>query len=151
MTPEEVEQLTRELTEATLAEMVAGISDRSRDQPVRVVPFSDQPPKFATGYFTQQKCIWMKTPEEMECILGVYGKFRTGAFVLQFQFPLQPEDYENKAYTYLPDGKEYQRDPKEKTYLPAKEPVPQWRLTGAVPATCIATLKPGQRFGEKKR
>lgn len=151
MSPSEVEQLTKELTEAKLSEMVAGISNRSGDQPVKVMPLSDRPPEYATGYFTQQKSIWLKTPEEMERILGVFGKFRTGAIILQFQFPLRPEDYENKAYTYLPDGKEYKPDPNEKMYLPAKEPVPQWRLRNPVPAVLIAELKPGQRFGDNKK
>lgn len=151
MSPSEVEQLTRELTEAKLSEMVAGISSRSGDQPVKVVPLSAQPPKFATGYFTQQKSIWRKSPEEMEGVLGVFGKFRTGVFVLQFQSPLRPEDYQNKAYTYLPDGKEYKPDPNEKIYLPAKEPVAQWRLVNSVPAEVLAELKPGQRFGEDKK
>ena len=146
MSQAEVEQLSRELTEAKLSEMVAGISIRSEDQPVKVVPFSDHPPKLAEGYFTQQKYIWLKTPKEMERILGVYGKFRNGALILQFQSPLRPDDYENKAYSYLPDGKEYQPKPNEKTYLPAKEPAPQWRLKHPLPADCVARLSPGQRF-----
>lgn len=150
MSPSEVEQLTRELTEAKLSEMVAGISARSGDQPVKVIPLSPQVPKVATGYFTQQKSIWLKTPEQMEGILGVFGKFRTGAIVLQFKFPLRPEDYENKAYTYLPNGQEYKPDPKEKMYLPAKEPVAQWRLRNSVPAEVIAEVKPNRRFGENK-
>jgi hypothetical protein len=146
MSPAEVEQLTRELTEAKLSEMAAGISTRSGDQPVKVVPFSDQPPKIAQGYFTQQKYVWLKTPEEMERILGVYGKFRNGALVLQFRSPLRSENYENKAYTYLPGGEEYKPKPDEKTFLPAKAPAPQWRLKYSVPADCIAKLGPGRRF-----
>ena len=151
MSQSEVDQLTRELTEAKLSEMAAGISSRSGEQPVKVVPLSARRPNVATGYFTLQKGVWLKTPEEMEGILGVFGKFRTGVFVLQFQHALTAHDYENKAYTYLPDGKEYKPDPKEKMYLPAKEPVPQWRLVKPVPAEVIAELKPGQRFGEAKR
>jgi len=84
MSPAEVEQLTRELTESKLSEMVAGFSGRTGDQPVKVVPPSNPLPKSAAGYFTQQKSIWLKTPEEMEGILGVFGKFRDGAIVLQF-------------------------------------------------------------------
>lgn len=149
MSDAEVDQLTRELTEAKLAEMVDGYSNRSREQPVKVVPLSGDPPKLANGYFVQQKSIWRRTPEEMEMILGVFGKFRTGVYVLQFNVPLRPNDYENRAYTYLPDGREYKPDPKEKMYLPAKEPVPQWCLVRPVPAEVIAELKPGQRFGGK--
>lgn len=151
MTPSEIEQLTRELTEAKLSEMATGISQRSGDQPVKVLPRSGQRPTLATGYFTQQKAIWLQTPEEMEAILGVYGKFRGGVFVLQFTSPLRPGDYENRAYTYLPDGKEYKPDPNEKMYRPAKAPVPQWQLVRAVRAEVIADLPPGERFGDKKK
>lgn len=149
MSPAEVKLLTQELTEAKLSEMVEGISSRSGDQPVRVVPFSAQPPGFAAGYFTQQKWIWLKTPAQMEGILGVFGKFREGALVLQFKSALRSSDYENKAYTYLPNGEEYKPKPEERMYLPAIEPVPQWRLTRPVPADCIARLRPGQRFGSR--
>ena len=151
MSPAEVEQLTRELTESKLSEMVAGFSARTGDQPVKVVPPSNPPPKSAAGYFIQQKSIWLKTPEEMEGILGVFGKFREGAIVLQFTSRLLPGDYENKAYSYLPDGKEYKPNPKEKMYLPATEPVAQWRLVKSVPVEAIAELKPGQRFGKKRK
>jgi len=151
MSPAEVEQLTRELTESKLSEMVSGFSDRTGDQPVKVMPPTNPLPIFATGYFTQQKSIWLKTPEEMEGILGVFGKFRDGAIVLQFKSPLRPTDYENKAYSYLPGGEQYKPDPKEKMYLPAMEPVAQWRLSGSVPAEVIAELKPGQRFGQKRK
>jgi hypothetical protein len=150
MSPSEVEQLSRELTEAKLSEMINGFSTRSGEQPVKVLAFSNnRPPTFVTGYFTQQKSIWLKTPEEMEGILGVFGKFRNGAIVLQFKSPLAPHDYENKAYTYLPDGKEYKPDPKEKMYLPATQPVAQWRLVKSMPVEVIAELRPGQRFGAR--
>lgn len=152
MTAAEVEQLTIEMTGAKLAEMNAGMSSRSGDQPVKVVPRVGERPKLASGYFTQQKGIWLKTPEEMEGVLGVFGKFRdTGVFVLSFQSPLKSGDYENKAYTYLPDGKEYKPDPNEKTYLPATHPVAQWRLKSPILADVVAELKPGQRFGKKSR
>jgi len=146
MTSSEIEQLTREMTEAKLAEMIAGAETRSGDQPIKVMPFSSNPPTFASGYFTQQKYIWRKTPEEMEGILGVFGKFRVGAFVLQFEFKLSATDYENKAYSYLPDGKVYVPNPNEKVYLPATAPVPQWRLKVPVPAKLLASLRPGQIF-----
>jgi hypothetical protein len=150
MTASEVEQLTSEMTQAKLTEMNGGISSRSGDQPVKVVPRLGEPPKFTDGYFTQQKAIWLKTPEEMEGILGVFGKFRTGVFVLSFLSPLCAPDYQNKAYTYLPDGREYKPNPNEKMYLPATQPVPQWRLVNPVLTAVIAKLNPGQRFGEKK-
>ncbi len=151
MTPSEVEQLTRELTEAKLSEMGTGISQRSGDQPVKVMPLSGETPIMIRGYFTQQKWIWLKTPEQMEAILGVYGPFRNGVFVLQFKSPLRPGDYKNRAYTYLPDGKEYKPDPHQTVYRPARAPVPQWQLIGAVQAEVIARLRPGERFGEKNK
>jgi hypothetical protein len=151
MTSAEVKQLTKELTEAKLSEMVMGVSGRSGDQPVRVVPLLGPPPKFATGHFTRQESIWDKTPEEMEGILGVFGKFKTGAYILQFQSPLRAEDYQNKAYTHLPNGEEYKWNSNDKMYLPATVPVPQWRLVNSVPAEVIARLTPGQRFGRSNK
>jgi hypothetical protein len=145
MNPSESEQLYRELTAAGLLSLNAGVQQRTLDQPIRVVPLSDNPPLFATGYFTQQKFIWGKTTEEMEHILGIFGKLKRGAFVLQFQAPLKLRDYENRAYSYLPDGREYIQNKSEKVYLPG-DGAPQWKLTRAVPAKCLARLKPGQRF-----
>jgi hypothetical protein len=146
MTAAEMKQLSEELTEAKLFEMSAAVSARSLDQPVKVVPFSKQPPCIVQGYFTQQKFIWGKTPEEMERILGVFGKFQQGVCVLEFEAPLKPGDFENRAYTYLPDGREFQPGTGETMYLPGKG-APQWVLTRKVQAKCIATLIPGQAFG----
>jgi hypothetical protein len=145
MTPAEVKQLSNELTEAKLSEMSAGVSTRGLDQPVKVMPSDAKPSSTAQGYFTQQKFIWGKTPEQMEAILGIFGKLRRGAHILEFQTPLRSGDYESRAYSYLPDGKVYKPDPNEKVYLPGKG-VPQWVLTRQVQAKCIAILKPGQIF-----
>jgi hypothetical protein len=145
MTAPEVEQLGRELTAAKVLEMATGGSEQTQDQPIKVSPMSDKASTFAAGYFTQQKFIWGSTPEEMESILGIFGKLQRGAFVLGFTRPLNPSDYENKAYTYLPYGKEYQPDTREKVYLPGMG-APQWRLTRALPVRCIARLQPGERF-----
>ena len=145
MTAPEAEQLGRELTAGKLLEMATGVSELTQDQPIKVSPMSDKAPTFAAGYFTQQKFIWGSTPEEMESILGIFGKLQRGAFVLEFKTPLNPSDYENKAYSYLPDGRVYQPDPKEKVYLPGRG-APQWRLTRALPVRCIARLQPGNRF-----
>ena len=147
MTPAEESELARELTSAKLYDMANGTLGQTMDQPVRVVPFIDVPPVFAYGYFTQQKFIWYKTPEEMERILGIFGKLAMGACVLQFLTPLSPTDYENKAYTYLPGGMVYEPDPNEKTYLPG-DGAPQWRLKVQIPAKCMAKLKPGERFDQ---
>jgi len=65
--------------------------------------------------------------------------------VFQFKAPLQRGDYENRACSYLPDGKEYKPDPNEKVYLPGKG-APQWTLTRDIEAKCIARLRPGQKF-----
>jgi hypothetical protein len=81
----------------------------------------------------------------MEAVLGIYGKLSAGAFILQFTSPLRKGDYESRAYTYLPDGKPYEPDPREKVYLPGKG-APQWQLTREVQASLIATLHPGQQF-----
>jgi hypothetical protein len=147
MSPDEVKQLAQELTEAKLAELSAGTSHRSFDQPVKVVPVGKHALTLANGYFTQQKFLWGRTPEQMESILGVFGKLRLGAHILQFQAPLKEGDFENRAYSYLPDGKEYVPDPNEKVYLPG-DGAPQWRLTKDVQARCIATLQPGQAFNK---
>jgi hypothetical protein len=81
----------------------------------------------------------------MEAILGIFGKLREGAYVLEFVAPIKPEDFENRAYSYLPDGKEFKPDPNEKVYLPGKG-APQWMLTRRLQVKCIAALKPGQPF-----
>lgn len=145
MTAAEVDRLTHEMTEAKLSQLSGGVLSRSLDQPLKVVPAIGEPPKVVRGYFTQQKYIWGKTPEEMEAILGIFGKLQRGAYVLQFNTPLQRHDYENRAYSYLPNGKEYKPDPNEKVYLPGKG-APQWTLTRDIEATCIARLKPSQTF-----
>jgi hypothetical protein len=145
MTEAEVNQLTQEMTEAKLSQMSDGLLSRNLDQPVKVAPSIGEPPRVVRGYFTQQKFIWGKTPEEMEVILGIFGKLRRGAYILQFEAPLKREDYENKAYSYLPGGKEYKPDPNEKVFLPGKG-VPQWTLTRDILVKCIARLHPGQVF-----
>ena len=147
MTEAEVKQLTEEMTEAKLSQLSAGITSRNLDQPLKVLPAIGEPPKVARGYFTQQKFIWGKTPEEMEAILGILGKLRRGAYIVQFEAPLKPTDYENRAYTYLPDGKEYKPDPAETVYLPGSG-APQWTLTREVQGSCIARLHPGQVSGQ---
>lgn len=147
MTRDETKQLARELTEAKLSEMAVGASERSLDQPVKVIPFTQHPPKSVSGYFTQQKFIWGKTPEQMEAILGIFGKLCQGACILQFEMPLNITDFENRAYSYLPDGREYTPDPKETVYLPGKG-APQWLLTHEVQARCIARLPPGESFNK---
>ncbi len=63
MNAAEVEQLTNELTEGKLSEMLRGFNDRSLDQPVKVVPAEGAPPASVRGYFTQEKFIWGRTPE----------------------------------------------------------------------------------------
>jgi hypothetical protein len=145
MTAGEAEQLARELTQAKVAEMAAGSSTRSFNQPVKVVPLVDRPPAFVRGYFTQEKFVLGRTPEEMEAVLGMFGKLRRGAHVLAFVSPLKQSDFENRAYSYLPDGKEYVPDPNDRVYLPGKG-APQWVLTGGVQASCIATLALGEKF-----
>jgi hypothetical protein len=145
MTEAEVNQLTHEMTEAKLSQMSDGVKSRNLDQPLKVMPAIGEPLKMVRGYFTQQKYIWGKTPEEMETILGIFGKLQSGAYVFQFKAPLRREDYDNRAYSYLPDGKEYKPDPNEKAYLPGKG-APQWTLTRDIEAKCIARLKPGQTF-----
>jgi hypothetical protein len=145
MTALELEQLGRELTAAKLFEMARGVNEQTKDQPVKVSPMSPETPTFAAGYFTQQKFIWGSTPEEMESILGIFGKLQRGAVVLGFTRPLNPSDYENKAYTYLPDGREYRPKPNEKMYLPGRG-APQWLLTGTLPVCGIARVQPGQPF-----
>jgi hypothetical protein len=147
MSDAEMRQLAHELTEAKLAEMSAGVSTRSPDQPVKVIPMVYPSPASARGYFTQQKFIWGKTPEEMEAILGIFGKLRRGALVLEFAAPLRQGDFENRAYTYLPDGKEYKPHPNETVYAPGKG-APQWVLTREVETKCIAMLRPGRPFNK---
>lgn len=122
MTADEVKQLGQDLTQAKLVEMSIGSSERSLDQPVKIIPFSNDPPASVGGYFTQQKFIWGKTPEEMQAILGIFGKLREGACVLEFAMPLGPRDFETRAYSYLPDGKEYSRTRKRKCTCPGRAP-----------------------------
>jgi hypothetical protein len=141
----EAEQLTQEMREASLIKLGGGILSRDLEQPVKVVPAIGSPPNVVRGFFTQQKFVWNHTAEEMERILGIFGKLRRGAYVLQFEAVLKAGDFESRAYTYLPDGKEYKPDPKEAVYLPGAG-APQWVLTRAVQASCLAHLKPGERL-----
>ena len=145
LTPAEEKQLLQEWQESKLAGLRDATSARTLDQPVKVLPRLGAPPKIATGYFTQQKFIVGKTPAEMEAVLGIFGKLAPGAFILQFDRPLRENDFEAKAYTYLPDGKPWVPDPAEKVYLPGKG-APQWRLTHPVAAECIAVVAPGQAY-----
>lgn len=145
LTAGEEKQLLEEWQESKLSELCGAISARSLDQPVKVMPLRGVPPAFVGGYFTQEKFIVGKTPTEMEAVLGIYGKLALGAFVMQFQSPLQKGDFETKAYTYLPGGQPYKPDPSEKVYLPGRG-APQWCLTRQVQAKCIGIVHPGQRF-----
>lgn len=61
------------MTEAKLSQMSAGVKSRNLDQPLKVMPAIGEPLKVVRGYFTQQKYIWGKTPEEMEAIRGIFG------------------------------------------------------------------------------
>jgi hypothetical protein len=148
MTDAEVTQLTDEMTEAKVSDLAAGTLSRAYDQPVKVVPWTGQPPAVVGGYFTQEKFICGKNPQEMGQILGVFGKFSNGAYILEFVSPLRAGDFEGRAYTYLPDGKPYVPKPNEETYLPGRG-APQWELKGIVQARCIATLKPGEVYIRK--
>jgi hypothetical protein len=148
LSSEEMSALARDLTHGKLLQMINATEARTLDQPVKVVAyFEDDPNPMASGYFTQQKFIWGATPEEMERILGTLGMYWNGACVLEFLAPLQPSDYENKAYTYLPNGKKYEPDSQEKRFLPG-DGATQWRLRHPVPAKCIARLRPGQPFNK---
>jgi hypothetical protein len=148
LTDAEVKQLTDEMTEAKVSDLATSTSSRTYDQPVKVVPMTDQPPVVAGGYFTQEKFICGKNPQEMGQILGVFGKFSSGAHILEFVSPLKAGDFESRAYTYLPSGKPYKFKPNEKMYLPGSG-APQWELKGIVQARCIATLKPGEVYIRK--
>lgn len=44
MTADEVKQLAQDLTQAKLVEMSIGSSERSLDQPIKVIPFINDPP-----------------------------------------------------------------------------------------------------------
>jgi len=58
---------------------------------------------------------------------------------------LREGDYDNRAYTYLPGGKVFPKNSREKVYRPG-DGAPQWRLTGAVPAEVIVELQPGEEY-----
>jgi hypothetical protein len=148
MTDAEVKQLTNEMTEAKVSDLATSTSSRAYDQPVKVVPITGQPPAAVGGYFTQEKFICGKNPQEMGQILGVFGKFSRGAHILEFVNPLRACDFESRAYTYLPDGKPYEPKSNEKVYLPGSG-APQWELKRIVQARCIATLKPEEVYIRK--
>ena len=148
MTAAECEQLAQEMTEAKISDFSAGIFGRSHDQPIKVLPLSDQPHHMVSGYFTQEKYICGKTPEEMGRILGAFGKFSSGALIMEFVTTLNKRDFQNRAYTYLPSGKPYEQNPNEAVYLPGHG-APQWELTRHVEARCIAELRPGEAYYRK--
>ena len=148
MTDAECRQLAEEMTEAKLSDFKNSITMRSIDQPVKVLPLSDQIPRAVTGYFSLEKFICGKSPEEMGRVLGAFGKFANGAMIMEFIVPLNPTDFKNRAYTYLPNGEPYKLDEKEKVYLPGTG-APQWTLTRSVQARCLARVKPGEIYIRK--
>jgi hypothetical protein len=148
LSSEEMSALARDLTHGKLLQMINATEARTLDQPVKNGGVLRRRPKSdGKRVLHSTEVHWGATPEEMERILGTLGMYWNGACVLEFLAPLQPSDYENKAYTYLPNGKKYEPDSQEKRFLPG-DGATQWRLRHPVPAKCIARLRPGQPFNK---
>ena len=118
MTADEVKQLAQDLTQAKLVEMSIGSSERSLDQPVKVIPFSP-----SAAISSNRNSFGVRCRRKCKQYLEFFGKLRGGACVLEFARPLGPRDFETRAYSYLPDGKEYKPNPKEKCTCPGRVPL----------------------------
>jgi murein DD-endopeptidase MepM/ murein hydrolase activator NlpD len=146
MTPEERAGLAADLSEDRLHELQQGTLDDSLDQPVKVIP-RDETPLFK-GYIGQEKFLMNKTPEELGEVLGIRTKLARGVYVLAPVRPLMPGDLENKAYTHLPGGQEYNKTAAEREqdeYPPGKA-APQWTMTTILAARIIAELAPKEPY-----
>jgi hypothetical protein len=144
LTAQEIAGLCAELTEDQLHAMQHGTLADDIDQPVKVIPREGLPKFSISGYFTQEKFLLNNTPRDLELVLGIKSKLRSGAYVLAPTAPILPGAYSNKAYSHLPDGKPF-NNPDEKVFIPGKG-APQWQLTTEIPARVLAELEPDEAY-----
>ncbi|HYM04828.1 MAG TPA: hypothetical protein VET85_17885, partial [Stellaceae bacterium] len=74
-----------------------------------------------TGYFTEEKWVFGKTPAELERQLGMAeGDYRAGVKIWHITTLPRIDQFDIRAYTHLPDGKPYKppTDSSQKDYKP---------------------------------
>lgn len=102
------------------------------------------------GYCTSIKYIAGRTPDEMERILGFAPgtKLRDGAEIYRVDPLPSADQFEFRAYSYLPDGKPQIDGKVVNPAYPPGEGAPQWELSGYPQSGLkwLAAAQPGQRF-----
>jgi hypothetical protein len=157
-TQAEIDQLTRDATEAKVQEFNHAITKGTIDRPVKVVTLDNStPPITIKGYITQERFILNRTPEELARILGlrVAIDLKPGARIMGVAEQLKVTDFENRGYTHWVGGKPRPPESKPKAKDPNRyEPgdgAGQWELIREVKAAKILDLRPGEPYDRMKR
>lgn len=121
--------------------------------PVKVVPVQDLKGgtrSQMTGYFTEERFILGRTPEEIADILGLSRKqVRYGVKVYRAKSLPQGSDFELKGQTIQPEGKAPPARWRELDLdYPPGVGVPQWKMKANVAVSLEApkTIKPAEKY-----
>jgi hypothetical protein len=148
-TPAEIDQLTRDATEAKIQELNYAVTARTIDGPVKVISLDGRPaPSTVEGYITQERFLLGQTPEEIARVLGLRPSIdlKAGARIMAITEQLKITDFENKGYSYLPGGQPWN----SRSKYPVGKGAGQWKLTRPVSAIQVQDLKPGQPYTRGK-
>ena len=118
---------------------------------VNVVPRGQTPnSQRMIGYCTTLKYVAGRTPEKMETILGFKAgtKLQDGAEIYRVDPLPAANQFEFRAYTYLPSGVAQIDGRVVNPLFPPGEGAPQWELAKYPQSALklLATVQPGQRF-----
>ncbi len=106
------------------------------EKPVKVMPTGvDQ--QQVSGFFTQEKFILGRTPQQMEHDLGLHlGDLKNGATIYELSETPNAEQFVPAGYTHMPGGKFYQ----EGSEYPVGAGAIQFRLNETVPAKVVGKV-----------
>lgn len=101
--------------------------------PVRVTPIEREVFSSVGGYFTLCKCLYLRTPEEIEKGLGFLpGHLATGARIYKFSRLSQISEYEYELTAKYPGGMSHPWMVKGKIYPEGDNKIDQWRLLAGI-------------------
>jgi murein DD-endopeptidase MepM/ murein hydrolase activator NlpD len=134
------------MTDDVLDSMQKGNLEDSEDQPVKVIP-RDATVAFS-GYFTREKFFWGQNPKQLGELLGVRTRFSSGVYLVAPQRPLLPGEAASRAYSTLPEGREYEKQgaERDRDEFPPGTGAPQWKMMLTLPARILAEFGPNENY-----
>ena len=105
--------------------------------PVKVMPTGVNDQQQVSGFFTQEKFILGRTPQQMEHDLGLKpGDLKMGATIYELSQTPTAEQFVPAGYTHMPGGSFYQ----EGSEYPVGAGAIQFRLNEALPAKMVGKV-----------